>query len=205
MEPTFLLWTPRPFQKSADDLVIRFNVTPYSVQHWPQGDDEGFYRQLLADLEVEAAPVGSDALPYRSRYHSDWDDPAWRNNWRVSIDLSGYGGEVPEFQQVYETTAHPEAEGLPAAEEVNALVIADFKVRDWAQDALKEIGDRLAEWEDELFEVPAVGWQLQIDLGPRPRAYYEDTKSDEVHQLEEICRKHHGWSTYEEQLNAYGE
>jgi hypothetical protein len=198
-EPTYTLWTPRRVGRHA----VRFNATPASRLEWPEAGAD-FYGHLLRDLGVDGEVTGWEVLPYRTRYHGrpdaeDWRD-RWKLNWRVTVELASAPAR-DGFDDVYETDGISYGKPM-VVEDVHALLIADFPDReraDAARSTLVDLAD--AEPAFESFEVAGEFHQLQIDLGPRPQAYFS-AGGNEVEEIQRACRDAGGWPTFEERLVA---
>lgn len=206
MEPTYLIWTPRAW-KDRPHQAVRFNVTPLSALDWPTAG-EAFYSELLSDIGVRAGSVSWDVLPYRSRYHgdpdaADWED-RWKRNWRVEIALDEQLVDLPAFEEGYETQAFAAADPLPDGNALRALVLADFRKKEDAEEAVAEIRSLARTPVDfELFSVEGAFWQLQIDLGAQPVDSFR-RPTQYADRIENACRTAGGWPTFNERVQALG-
>ena len=195
MEPTYLLWTPRPV-----GAAIRFNATPLAAPRWPSGP-AAFYAEVLRDLGLDAAPERWDVMPYRAAYHgepdaADWRD-RWKLNWRVTVPLDA--PPAGPFEEGYETGALGD-EAPRLSDEPPCFLLSDFPDEAALDAAQRALAGALGISADgfERFEVAGGFWQLQADLGPQP--YADD--APRAREAEAICRTHGGWPTFDERIRA---
>jgi len=131
-----------------------------------------------------------------------WED-RWKLNWRVTVETTAAIEKSMVFNEGYETNAFSVSEPYPDSGNTHAFILADFKERSSLDKLIKKIKSSNKKIKLEHFLVENEFWQLQVDLGIKEICYFSKNNTD-ADIIENLCRAHGGWPTFEERINALG-